>query len=83
MSIRSWGQAQVGKERRFLTWFSAGATLFFAGAALMLLAGHRIAPSLLQELVALVGVLLAALGGCAAAYGYLMLMIARLFGPPR
>ena len=83
MSFRSWGQSQVGKERHFLTWFSAGATLFFAGAALMLLAGHRISPSLTQELVALTGVLVSGSGACVAAYGYFMLMVARLFAPPR
>ncbi len=80
-ALKDWCAAQAGRERRFLTWFATGATLFFAGAGLMLLAEHRITPSLLQELVALAGLVLSAGGVLAAVYGYLMLMILRLFGP--
>ncbi|MAQ99117.1 MAG: hypothetical protein CMI00_01095 [Oceanospirillaceae bacterium] len=82
MSLKTWCEAQIGKEKRFLTWFSVGATLFFAGAGVMLLAEYRIVPSLGQELVALAGVILAGLGVLLALYGYIMLMLLRLFGPP-
>lgn len=79
MSWRQWISAQAGNERRYLTFFSIGASLFFAGAGLILLANKRIAPSFEQETVALIGLLCAGTGAVLASIGYIMLTILRLF----
>jgi len=79
MSLKHWIHARKGKERRYLTIFSIGATLFFAGAGAMLVADNRIAPSLLQEVITLIGLLSAGTGACFAAFAYIMLTLLRLF----
>lgn len=79
MTIRTWIEQQQGKERRYLTWFSIGATLFFAGTGIMLFADQRLIPSLTQELVVLAGLCLAIAGALTAACGYLMLTLLRVF----
>jgi|ETN07SMinimDraft_1059922.scaffolds.fasta_scaffold103234_2 nitrate reductase gamma subunit len=82
MSWRQWVSTQAGNERRYLTFFSIGATLFFAGAGLILLANKRIAPSFEQEAVAMTGLLCAGAGALLASIGYIMLTILRLFRDP-
>lgn len=79
MSWRQWISTQAGNERRYLTLFSLGATLFFAGAGLILLANKRIAPSFEQEAVAMIGLLCAGAGVLIASFGYITLTILRLF----
>lgn len=82
MSWRQWISTQANKERRYLTFFSIGATLFFAGAGIILLANKRIMPSFEQEAVAMAGLLFAATGALLASIGYIMLTILRLFRDP-
>ena len=45
----------------------------------MLVADNRIAPSLLQEVITLIGLLSAGTGACFAAFAYIMLTLLRLF----
>lgn len=82
MSVKEWCLSQVGKERKFLTLFSIGASLFFAGAGLMIFADNRMTPSLDQELVTLAGLVASILGITAAAIGYITLTLLRLFSRP-
>lgn len=82
MSFRKWLQPRLAQDRRYLTRFAAGATLFFGGAGLMLFAEHQISPSIGQELVALAGLLICAGGALTAASGYIMLLLIRIFRNP-
>lgn len=82
MSLKDWFTAQVGKERKFLTLFSIGATLFFAGAGTMIFADTRLIPSLEQELVTLAGLIAAVVGISMSAISYIILTFLRLFSQP-
>jgi len=82
MSLKQWFATQVLHERRYLTRFAIGATLFFAGAGGLLYAEHLIVPSVLQEVIALISLIICAAGGLAAASGYIMLLLIRLFRSP-
>ena len=77
--LTRWIEARQGRERHYLTRFSIGATLFFAGVGLMLFAEQRIPPSLMQEVLTLVGLLLAGAGASLAASAYIILTLLRLF----
>lgn len=78
-SLKSWFKQQMTNERRYLGMFVLGAFLFFLGGGAMLFADNRMFPSLLQEIVALVGLCVCALGALCAASGYIMLTFIRLF----
>ena len=58
--------------------FVAGAVVFFAGGGLIYVANLRMEPSLAQELVALIGVLIGIGGAITAAMGYIALSVFRL-----
>ena len=79
MHFREWCKSQAGKERRFLTLFSTGASLFFAGSGLMIYADTGITPSIEQELVTLTGLITGIIGGGLASIGYIILTLIRLF----
>ncbi|WP_370314814.1 hypothetical protein [Thalassolituus sp.] len=84
MSLKTWINQRAMHERRYLTRFAIGATLFFGGAGGMLYAEHLILPSLQQEIVALIALLISGAGALAAASGYIMLLLIRIFrAPPR
>ncbi|TPD54859.1 MAG: hypothetical protein C9355_06260 [Thalassolituus maritimus] len=83
MALKEWIIAKQGKERRYLTRFSIGATLFFAGAGAMLFADNRISPSLAQEVVTLIGLTTAASGALISLSAYIMLTLLRLFSDTR
>jgi len=80
--LQNWFETQEGRERHYLTRFSIGATLFFAGAGLMLFADGRITPSVTQELVALLGLMSAVFGALTSASAYIILTLLRLFREP-
>lgn len=77
--LMRWIEARQGRERHYLTRFSIGATLFFAGVGIMLFADQRISPSLMQEVLTLIGLLLAGAGAVLAAFAYITLTLLRLF----
>ena len=83
MPLKEWISSKQGKERRYLTRFSIGATLFFAGAGAMLFADNRISPSLAQEFVTLVGLAIATSGALMSLAAYIMLTLLRLFSDTR
>ncbi len=83
MPLKEWISSKQGKERRYLTRFSIGATLFFAGAGAMLFADNRISPSLTQEVVTLVGLAIATSGAIMSLAAYIMLTLLRLFSDTR
>lgn len=77
--LTRWIEVRQGRERHYLTRFSTGATLFFAGVGIMLFADQRISPSLMQEVLTLIGLLLAGAGAGLAAFAYITLTLLRLF----
>ncbi|MAE34005.1 MAG: hypothetical protein CMH97_01915 [Oceanospirillaceae bacterium] len=83
MPLKEWISSKQGKERRYLTRFSIGATLFFAGSGAMLFADNRISPSLTQEVVTLVGLAIATSGAIMSLAAYIMLTLLRLFSDTR
>jgi len=83
MPLKEWISSKQGKERRYLTRFSIGATLFFAGAGTMLFADNRISPSLTQEVVTLIGLAIATSGALMSLAAYIMLTLLRLFSDTR
>jgi drug/metabolite transporter (DMT)-like permease len=70
---------QADNPRRNLNRVLSGAAVFFLGLALIYLANHDFTPSLEQELVALMGLVLTVIGGILAAVGYISLSILRIF----
>lgn len=60
--------------------FVISVSVFAFGAMMVLLAESNIEPSIKQEVVALIGVILASLGGAYAFIHYLALLFSRLRG---
>ncbi len=73
-----WILKRAEDDRGNLGLFVAGAVVFFAGGGLIYVANLRMSPSLLQELVALTGLLTAIGGAITAAMGYIALSVFRI-----
>lgn len=73
-----WILKRAEDDRGNLGLFVAGAVVFFAGGGLIYVANLRMSPSLLQELVALTGLLTAIGGAITAAMGYIGLSVFRI-----
>ncbi|QQD23229.1 hypothetical protein GJQ55_01515 [Venatoribacter cucullus] len=76
--LRQWLLQRAEKERENLRLFVLGAAIFFAGMGLIVLAQKWFLPSLQQELVSLLGLVLAVGGGVCAALGYIALSVLRI-----
>lgn len=76
--LRQWLQLRAQKERENLRLFVLGAAIFFAGMGLIVLAQKWFLPSLQQELVSLLGLVLAVGGGVCATLGYIALSVLRI-----
>ncbi|ASP38322.1 hypothetical protein CHH28_06345 [Bacterioplanes sanyensis] len=78
MSWRSWLRRRAYQDRANLRLFVIGACAFFAGMGMVVMANRWLLPSLLQELLVLLGLLLATVGGAVALLGYLALALLRV-----
>ena len=76
--IYPWILKRADDDRGNLGLFVAGAVFFFLGAGIIYAAHLRLPPSLLQEMIALAGVLVGISGAIAATIGYIGLSIFRL-----
>ncbi|WP_430461279.1 hypothetical protein ACQUQU_00415 [Thalassolituus sp. LLYu03] len=77
-NVRLWLRKRAYKDRENLRLFSLGALAFFVGLGMVVLSNRLLLPSLSQEIISLVGLILAVAGGISAALGYLALSILRL-----
>ncbi len=77
--LHQWLLQRADQHTRNLAIFSVGAVVFFAGIGIILYGENRLTPSLGQEVIVLIGFLLATLGGLAAIIGYLSLSLLRFF----
>lgn len=78
-AILTWINRQGDNQQQNVWIFTCGAVIFFIGMGLILFADNSLAPSIAQELIALLGLLLSILGGIAAAFGYISLSVLRFF----
>lgn len=67
-----------GTPRQHLALFVSGCLLFFIGMGILYFANIRLTPSLGQELVALLALVVAAIGALLAAIGYIALSLIRV-----
>lgn len=77
-SVRRWLRQRATKDRENLRLFVAGACGFFLGLGMVILSDRLMQPSAGQEAIALIGLIIAVIGGFCAALGYLALSILRL-----
>ncbi len=75
--LKQWLLHRADQQADNVWIFTVGAVLFFLGMGIMLYAEHALAPSIGQEIIVLVGLVLAVLGGLAALVGYLSLSLLR------
>ncbi|GGY52159.1 hypothetical protein GCM10011297_26310 [Bacterioplanes sanyensis] len=78
MKWRQWLRRRAYQDKANLRLFVLGASVFFAGLGLVVLANRWLLPSLLQELLVLLGLVVGTLGGAAALLGYLALALLRV-----
>ncbi len=76
--LRQWLVQRAEKERENLRLFVVGAGVFFAGMGLIVLAQKWFLPSVQQEVLSLIGLVLAVGGGVCAALGYIALSVLRI-----
>lgn len=77
--LADWLQQRGEQQKQNLQLFLVGAGIFFLGAGLILWADQGLAPSIEQELIALLGLLGCIAGAAIALLGYLGLSLFRLF----
>lgn len=75
--LKRWIIKRAEDDRTNVRLFSIGAVLFFVGLGLVVFADQRLLPSLGQELMVLLGLLIGGIGALTALTGYLVLMISR------
>lgn len=78
MSWRQWLRRRAYQDKANLRLFITGASLFFAGLGLVVLSNRWLLPSLHQEVLVLIGLVIAAVGGLLALLGYLALALLRV-----
>ena len=78
-TILNWINRQGDNQQQNVWIFTCGAVVFFIGMGLILFADNSLSPSLAQELIGLLGLLLSIVGGCTAAFGYISLSVLRFF----
>ncbi len=76
-TLKHWIVKRAEDDRGNMRLFSIGAVLFFFGLGLVVFANQRLLPSLGQELIVLLGLLIGGLGALTALAGYVALMISR------
>lgn len=77
-ALLRWLQHRAELDRNNLQLFVLGASAFFAGLGIILLAQKYLLPSVAQEIISLAGLILAATGALFAALGYIALSILRI-----
>ena len=77
-ALLRWLQYRAGQDRANLRLFVLGAAAFFTGIGIILLAQKYLLPSLMQEIISLTGLIIAAVGALCAALGYIALSILRI-----
>ena len=77
-SIKHWIQRRAADPVRNMALFTSGAMILIAGLMIIMLAERLLDPSLVQELCAALGVLVAAAGSFRALYGYLSMGLVKL-----
>jgi len=75
--VHQWLLRRADQQADNVWIFTLGAVIFFSGMGIILYAENTLAPSLGQEIIVLVGFVLAILGGFAALVGYLSLSLLR------
>lgn len=77
--LQRWLLHHADQHTRNLAIFTVGTVAFFFGIGIILYAENSLAPSVGQEIIVLIGFLLATAGGLAAIVGYLSLSLLRFF----
>ncbi|MCA6064275.1 hypothetical protein [Thalassolituus marinus] len=78
-NIRHWLRQRANMPQQNFRLFVMGAFVFFLGVATIILSNKMMLPSLRQELMVMLGLVVAVVGGAAATLGYLALSLLRLF----
>lgn len=76
-NLRQWLLHRADQQADNVWIFTVGAVVFFMGMGIILYAENALAPSIGQEIIGLLGFVLATLGGLAALVGYLSLSLLR------
>ena len=76
-TLHQWLLKRADKQADNIWIFTLGAVIFFFGMGIMLYSENTLAPSLGQEIIVLLGFLLAIIGGITAIIGYLSLSLLR------
>lgn len=76
-NLRQWLLHRADQQADNVWIFTVGAVVFFMGMGIILYAENALAPSIGQEIIVLLGFVLATLGGFAALVGYLSLSLLR------
>ncbi|TGG90746.1 hypothetical protein E4656_17580 [Natronospirillum operosum] len=76
--LRDWLRRQASQAARHWSLFTSGSLLLMGGLFLIIMSERLLTPSLQQELVAALGVLIAAIGALRAIYGYLCIGLFKL-----
>lgn len=76
--IQQWLRQRANMPQQNFRLFVIGALVFFLGVATIVLCNKMMLPSLRQELMVMLGLIIAVVGGAAASMGYLALSLLRI-----